>query len=47
MNPELDYDPSTDRYRLRVLGMPDDASLNVVAAQSTGLPVLRNLMYLS
>jgi glycosyltransferase involved in cell wall biosynthesis/peptidoglycan/xylan/chitin deacetylase (PgdA/CDA1 family) len=40
-------DPSTDRYRLRVLGMPDDASLNVVAAQSTGLPVLRNLMYLS
>jgi peptidoglycan/xylan/chitin deacetylase (PgdA/CDA1 family) len=39
--------PKTDPYRLRILGMPDNASLNVVAAQSTGLPVLRNLMYLS
>lgn len=40
-------DPETDPFRLRVLGMPDDASLNVVAAQSTGLPLLRDLMYLS
>jgi peptidoglycan/xylan/chitin deacetylase (PgdA/CDA1 family) len=40
-------DPRTDPYRLRILGMPDNASLNVVAAQSTGLPVLRDLMYLS
>ena len=40
-------DPDTDPFRLRVLGMPDDASLNVVAAQSTGLPGLRDLMYLS
>jgi peptidoglycan/xylan/chitin deacetylase (PgdA/CDA1 family) len=40
-------DPETDPFRLRVLGMPDNASLNVVAAQSTGLPFLRELMYLS
>jgi glycosyltransferase involved in cell wall biosynthesis/peptidoglycan/xylan/chitin deacetylase (PgdA/CDA1 family) len=40
-------DPETDPFRLRVLGMPDNASLNVVAAQSTGLPFLRDLMYLS
>jgi glycosyltransferase involved in cell wall biosynthesis/peptidoglycan/xylan/chitin deacetylase (PgdA/CDA1 family) len=40
-------DSGTDPFRLRVLGMPDNASLNVVAAQSTGLPRLRNLMYLS
>ena len=40
-------DPDTDPFRLRVLGMPDNASLNVVAAQSTGLPFLRDLMYLS
>ena len=40
-------DPGTDPFQLRVLGMPDNASLNVVAAQSTGLPGLRDLMYLS
>jgi peptidoglycan/xylan/chitin deacetylase (PgdA/CDA1 family) len=35
----------TDPYRLPILGMPDDASLNIVAAQLTGLAYVRNLMY--
>ena len=39
--------PDTDPFRLRILGMPDDASLGVVAAQATGLPYLRDLMYLT
>jgi glycosyltransferase involved in cell wall biosynthesis/peptidoglycan/xylan/chitin deacetylase (PgdA/CDA1 family) len=39
--------PDTDPFRLRILGMPDDASLDVVAAQATGLPYLRDLMYLT
>jgi glycosyltransferase involved in cell wall biosynthesis/peptidoglycan/xylan/chitin deacetylase (PgdA/CDA1 family) len=37
----------TDPFRLRILGVPDDASLGVVAAQSTGLPGLRRLMYVT
>lgn len=36
---------ASDPYRLPVLGMPDDASLNLVAAQLTGLPYVRELMY--
>lgn len=40
-------EPGTDPYRLRIIGMPDGGSLNVVAAQSTALPFLRDLMYLS
>jgi peptidoglycan/xylan/chitin deacetylase (PgdA/CDA1 family) len=40
-------DPYTDPYQLRVIGMPDNASLNVVAAQSTGIRGLRELMYIS
>lgn len=38
-------DPSVDPYRLRVLGIPDDASVGVLAAQCTGLPGLRRLMH--
>ena len=40
-------EPGVDPYRLRILGMPDNASLNIVAAQSTGLPGLKQLMYWS
>jgi glycosyltransferase involved in cell wall biosynthesis/peptidoglycan/xylan/chitin deacetylase (PgdA/CDA1 family) len=39
--------PETSPYELRVLGMPDDATVDVVAAQVTGLPFLRDLMYLT
>ena len=40
-------EPGADPYRLRIIGMPDNASLNIVAAQSTGLPGLKQLMYWS
>jgi peptidoglycan/xylan/chitin deacetylase (PgdA/CDA1 family) len=40
-------DPATDPYRLRVLGITDDASLGLLAAQVTGLPGLRRLMYMT
>ncbi len=38
-------DVRSDPYRLKIVGMPDDASLNLVAAQLSGLPLIRNLMY--
>ena len=40
-------DPDTDPYRLKVLGMPDAASLNLVAAQVASIAGLRELMYVS
>jgi peptidoglycan/xylan/chitin deacetylase (PgdA/CDA1 family) len=40
-------EPGVDPLRLRVLGIPDDASVGVLAAQSTGLPGLRRLMYVT
>lgn len=40
-------DPSTDPFQLRILGMPDDASVGLVAAQSTGIRGLRDLMYMT
>ena len=40
-------DPAVDPFRLRILGIPDDASLGVLAAQATGLPGLRRLMYMT
>jgi peptidoglycan/xylan/chitin deacetylase (PgdA/CDA1 family) len=40
-------DPLTDPHQLRIIGMPDRASVNLVAAQSTGIRGLRDLMYLS
>ena len=40
-------DPFTSPYELRVIGMPDTASINLVAAQSTGIRGLKDLMYLS
>ena len=40
-------DPFTDPFQLRILGMPDNASVDLVAAQSTGFPWLRDLMYMT
>ena len=40
-------DPFTDPFQLRILGMPDDASIRLVAAQSTGIRGLRDLMYVT
>ena len=36
----------TDRYRLKILGIPDDASVNALAAQLAAIPYLRDLIFL-
>lgn len=38
-------DLNTDPYRLKIIGMPDNAPLDLVASQLTGLPLVRDLMF--
>jgi peptidoglycan/xylan/chitin deacetylase (PgdA/CDA1 family) len=38
-------DATSDPYRLKILGISDDASVNLLAAQLSGLPYVRDLMY--
>jgi len=38
--------PGTDPYRLKVLGMPDGASVDALATQLAGIPLLRELVFL-
>lgn len=40
-------DAATDPYRLRVLGIPDDGSVNALAAQLAGIRYLRDLVFVT
>lgn len=40
-------DERTDPYRLRVLGIPDDGSVNALAAQLAGIRYLRDLIFVT
>jgi peptidoglycan/xylan/chitin deacetylase (PgdA/CDA1 family) len=40
-------DRDTDPYRLRMIGVPDDASIDQLATQLAGIPFVRGLMFIS